>query len=62
MSISDELAVLIEQSRQAEAEALVTLDLIAQQHGVDPRCVAIAKTNIEQGFMWLNRAVAKPER
>ena len=28
----------------------------------DPRMIALAKTNIEQGFMWLNRAVFQPDR
>ena len=28
----------------------------------DPRWLAIARTNIEQGFMALNRAIFKPER
>lgn len=27
----------------------------------NPRMFAIAKTNIEQGFMWLIKAIAKPE-
>lgn len=27
----------------------------------DPRSVAIAKTELQTGFMWLSRAVAKPE-
>lgn len=27
--------------------------------GADPRMVALAKTNLQQGFMWLNRAIAK---
>jgi hypothetical protein len=58
--LPSDLEVLIEESREAEKKALATLDLIAKQPGVDPRCVSLAKTNIEQGFMWLNRAVAKP--
>ena len=27
----------------------------------DKRCTAIGRTNLQQGFMWVIRAVAKPE-
>lgn len=27
----------------------------------DGRCLAIARTEIQTGMMWLNRAIAKPE-
>lgn len=27
---------------------------------VDQRCIAIGKTNLQQGFMWAIRGVAKP--
>lgn len=27
----------------------------------DKRCVALGKTNLQQGFMWAIRGVAKPE-
>jgi len=29
--------------------------------GTDPRMVALARTNLQQGFMWLVRAVFQPE-
>lgn len=28
----------------------------------DPRMIALARTAIQEGFMWLNRAVFQPER
>lgn len=28
--------------------------------GIDLRCVALGKTNLQQGFMWAIRAIAKP--
>ncbi len=28
---------------------------------VDKRCLALAKTNLQQGFMWLIRSIAKPD-
>ena len=27
---------------------------------VDPRALALARTNLQQGFMWFVRAIAKP--
>jgi hypothetical protein len=28
--------------------------------GVDPRLLALAKTNLQQGFMWFVHSIAKP--
>lgn len=28
---------------------------------IDKRCLALAKTNLQQGIMWLVRSIAKPE-
>lgn len=33
----------------------------ASQHGADPRQLALARTNLQQGAMWLIRSVAQPE-
>lgn len=33
---------------------------VAQIEGVDPRMLALAKTNLQQGFMWFVRSIAKP--
>ncbi len=33
----------------------------AEQLGADPRQIALARTNLQQGAMWLIRAAAKPE-
>jgi hypothetical protein len=38
-------------------------ELIAELHGtttLDQRSVALAKTNLQQGFMWAVRSVAQP--
>jgi hypothetical protein len=37
------------------------LERIAAQHEPDPRWLAIARTDLQTGFMALNRAIAKPE-
>lgn len=33
---------------------------IGEIQGVDHRSMALAKTNLQQGFMWFVRAIAKP--
>lgn len=44
-------------------ERLVRLIESLQMGGTgDPRCLALAKTHLETGFMWLNRAIFQPGR
>jgi hypothetical protein len=45
-----------------EERILRAIDQYGMNPDVDKRWLAIAKTNIEQGFMALNRAIFKPER
>lgn len=46
---------------KAKAEELRhLLDEIQQIPNVDGRCLAIARTELQTGFMWANRAVARP--
>lgn len=33
---------------------------ISEIEGVDPLLLELAKTNLQQGFMWFVRAIAKP--
>ena len=37
------------------------VNMIDTDPNTDERCVALAKTYLQTGFMWLVRAVAKPE-
>lgn len=43
-----------------EADAGDLFKQIAKIEGVDHRLLALAKTNLQQGFMWFVRAIAKP--
>lgn len=43
-----------------EAQAGALFRDISQIEGVDPRQMAIARTQLQQGFMWFVRAIAKP--
>lgn len=53
---------LVNGNKYAEERILQRLDSLAQRGDVDKRWLAIARTQIEQGFMALNRAVFQPER
>ncbi len=39
----------------------VIIDSLEADQGTDKRCVALAKTNLQQGFMWAVRSIAKPD-
>ncbi|WP_395599010.1 hypothetical protein AB4P95_11290 [Pseudomonas sp. A1437] len=43
-----------------EADAGELFKQIGQIEGVDSRLLALAKTNLQQGFMWFVRSIAKP--
>lgn len=43
-----------------EAEAGELYKRISQIEGADPRALSLAKTNLQQGFSWFVRAIAKP--
>ena len=43
-----------------EAAAGELFKQVGQIEGVDSRLLALAKTNLQQGFMWFVRSIAKP--
>ena len=50
-------------NKQLEEEILRRIEFLeTSELDIDKRNSALAKTNIQQGFMWLNRAIFKPER
>ena len=55
----NELALINEGKELAETvgEFIAKLE---QVEGVDERCLALGKTNLQQGFMWQVRAIAQP--
>lgn len=56
----DEIALMNEvKAKAAETGALI--DRLKYVQSVDPRWTAIASTQLQQGFMALTRAIAKPE-
>jgi uncharacterized protein YpuA (DUF1002 family) len=53
---------LVNQAKRLEEQVLRHLDRLMDNPETDKRWAAIARTNIEQGFMAANRAVLKPTR
>jgi cytochrome c-type biogenesis protein CcmH/NrfG len=52
----------INASKELEERVLRLLDKLRTDATVDQRWLALARTNIEQGFMDVERAVNRPER
>lgn len=59
---SEENIFRVNQMKEAEENVLRMLDALMADPNVDKRWAAIARTNIEQGFMAANRSVFKPSR
>lgn len=53
---------LVNVNKHLEERVLRRLDFLADVPEVDKRWLAIARTQIEQGFMAMNRAIFKPGR
>jgi hypothetical protein len=53
---------LVNENKALEEEVLRALDHMTGNLEYDQRWTAIARTNIEQGFMAMNRAVFRPAR
>jgi hypothetical protein len=53
---------LVNQNKLSEEALLRRLDLLKGDPEIDQRWLALARTDIERGFMALNRAIFCPER
>lgn len=51
---------LMNQVKAKAAEVGELLDKLAATDGLDKRAVAIARTELQTGFMWAVRAIAQP--
>ena len=59
---SDEAVALVNLNKQLEECILRHLDALAAKSGIDPRWLQAGRTDIEKGFMSVNRAVFQPGR
>ena len=59
---SDERVQLVNENKVTEERILRAIERDTKNGLLDPRWAAIARTDIEKGFMALNRAVFQPSR
>ena len=59
---SDEAVSLVNVNKEIEERVLRILDELRDYPGIDGRWLSIGRTQIEQGFMAVNRAVFQPAR
>lgn len=61
-SQSDDNVALVNRNKEIEERVLRILDELKGLPGVDQRWLATGRTDIEKGFMSVNRAVFQPGR
>jgi len=59
---SDEAVTIVNIMKATEEKLLRALDDLAERDDVDKRWLSIGRTQIEQGFMAVNRSVFRPGR
>ena len=62
VSQSDENVEIVNQNKELEELVLRQMDTMASIPEYDQHMISIARTNLQQSFMWLNRAVFQPKR
>lgn len=53
---------LVNKNKELEERVLRQFEGLAAYGGFDPRMLALARTKVQEAFMWANRAVFQPER
>lgn len=59
---TDDKVQTVNRAKELEERALRHLDALSADPATDKRMVAIARTGIQEAFMWANRAVFQPGR
>lgn len=53
---------LVNENKRLEERVIRQIEMMGGRATFDQRMVALARTKIQEGFMWLNRAVFQPGR
>ena len=54
---------LVNENKVLEEQCLRQIDMMqGEKFNYDPRMIALARTKLQESFMWLNRAVFQPKR
>lgn len=59
---TEEAVALVNDNKESEERILRVIDELSGRDDIDKRWLSIARTNIEQGFMALNRSIFQPGR
>lgn len=59
--LSQEEIDLMNEGKELAKQCGAFIEKLEAQADTDKRNVALGKTNLQQGFMWAIRAIAKPE-
>lgn len=59
---SEDKVEIVNANKVSEELLLRRIEMLDQSGLCDRRCLALAKTGIQEAFMWLNRAVFQPAR
>lgn len=59
---SDDKVQTVNHAKHLEERVLRHLDTLMAHPDTDKRMVAIARTGVQEAFMWANRAVFQPSR
>lgn len=59
---ADERVQIVNRAKELEERVLRHIDALAADKANDQRMVEIARTGIQEAFMWANRAVFQPSR
>ncbi len=51
---------MVNDCKKVGASLEMQIDALQNIGGIDQRCVSLAKTNLQQGLMWLGRSITKP--
>lgn len=59
--LTDEIVNMINQNKELERDVALQWRWLAGRPDADPRMLNHARTQLQDGFMWLNRALSQPE-
>lgn len=59
---SDRNKALVNRNKELEELVLRQIDVLKNTANLDPRCIQLGYTGIQEAFMWLNRGIFQPQR
>ena len=60
--LTEDRVSVVNVNKRLEEQVLQRIDELRKDPNIDPRMLSIGFTEIQSAFMWINRAVFKPER